>query len=493
MRTERRRSRALASRLLPLVAGLALSSAAAAGCAAPSSTADMARIRELSRVELPKGAASEEVDPAPADGARALGQAPRQPLTADAAVRIALLNNRELRAVLKEVGVARGNLEQAGKLPNPEIAIGVTPLQEGVEHAHLELEVEIDLTSALLSPLHAKAARSEHEAARYRAAGAVVDLGYQVRAAFYAAQAAEQRLGIANRALDAFAAARDAARALFEAGNVPELDVATQEAGYEEARVTAAQMELELLSQRERLTRLLGLSGAATSWTIAGAVPAAPEALATPPRAESLALRASLELAELRSRLEAAAGRAGALRAEGWVPDVAIGVHGERELGASGEAHEHPWVLGAGVRLSLPLFDRRQGAEAAQAAEFDGLLERYHGRAVDVRSAVREAQSRLLFAHARARHYARVILPARKRVLEQTLLQYNAMQVGVFQLLSARREQLDAELAAVEALREHWTAKAAFDALLAGRRVEAAGAGAPAAMPRASATGEGGH
>ncbi|WP_437677539.1 TolC family protein [Sorangium sp. So ce131] len=485
MRTERWRSRALA-------ASLALFSAAAAGCAAPSTAADVARIRKFSGMDLPPSATSEAVDPEPAGDARKLRE---QPLTADSAVRIALLNNRELRAALKEVGVARGNLEQAGALPNPEIEVEVTPRQEGLDHTHLELAVEIDLTSALLAPLHVRAARSAHDAARYRSAGAVVELGYQVRAAFYAAQAAEQRLGIANRAVDALAAARDAARALFEAGNVPELDAATQEAGYEQARVTAAQLELELLSARERLQRLLGLSGAETAWTLAGPLPGAPEALATPPRAEARAIRASLELAELRSRIDAAAGRAGALRAGGWLPDVSASVRAERELGGhDGELDDHPWLIGAGLRMSLPIFNRQQGAVTAQAAEFDSLLERYHGRAVDIRSALREARNRLASAHARARHYERVVLPARKRVLEQTLLQYNAMQIGVFELLSARREQLDAELAAVETLREFWTAKAAFDALLAGGRVEAAGAGAPAAMPGASgAPAGGGH
>lgn len=495
MRTDRippsptERPRPVAARLLPLAAGLALLSAA--GCAAPSSTADMTRIRELSGAALPPSAASDDIDPEPVADARALEG---RPLTADAAVRIALSNNRELRAALKEVGVARGNLDQAGALPNPEIEVEVTPRQRGQDHTHVELAVEIDLTAALLAPIRARAARSDHLAARFRAAGAVVELGYQVRAAFYAAQAAEQRLGVANRALDALAAGRDAARALFDAGNVPELDVATQEAGYEEARVTAAQLELELLSRRERLHRLLGLSGAATTWKLAGAIPPAPAAVTTPPRAETQAVRASLELAELRSRLDAAAGRAGALRAEGWVPDMSVGVRGERELPEGGEAgDDHPWVIGAGLRVAIPLFDRRSGAQAAQAAEFDSLLERYHGRANDLRSALREARSRLVSAHARARHQERIVVPARKRVLEQTLLQYNAMQVGIFQLLDAQRAQLDAELAAVEALREYWTAKAAFDALLAGRLVDSGGADAPAAMPRASGAGEGGH
>jgi outer membrane protein TolC len=128
----------------------------------------------------------------------------------------------------------------------------------------------------------------------------------------------------------------------------------------------------------------------------------------------------------------------------------------------------------------------------AREAEFDSLLERYHGRAIDVRSALRAARNRLASAHARALHHQRILVPARRRAVEQTLLQYNAMQVGVFQLLQARREQLDAELAQVEALREYWTSHAAFDALLAGRRVEVMGTIAPAPMPGAAESG-GGH
>lgn len=480
-------------RALLAAAGLAL--AGAAGCAGPSAESDVAHIGRLSSVRLPPSAASEAVDEETPDDARALL---RRPLTADAAVRIALLNNRELRAALREVGIARGDLVQAGVLPNPELEISVMPRQGTLEHTHLEFSVEYNLTSALLAPMRKSAARAEHEAARYRSAGAVVELGYQVRAAFYAVQASQQRLAITHRALDGLAAARDAARALLEAGNVAELDAATQEAAYEEARVTAAQIELELLERRERLQRLLGLSGPDTAWRIDAELPAAPEQVTVPPRAETRALSASLELAELRSRLEAAARRAGLARTEGWLPDVAIGVHGERELAAPGEDHEHDgWHIGGALHFTLPLFNRKQGVVAARTAEFDSLLERYHARAIDVRSALRDARNRLSSAHARARHYQRVVVPARKRVLDQALLQYNAMQIGVFQLITARQGQLDAELALVETLREYWTAKAALDAILAGRRVEASGAAAPAGVPAAghaaSGTDGGGH
>jgi len=65
-------------------------------------------------------------------------------------------------------------------------------------------------------------------------------------------------------------------------------------------------------------------------------------------------------------------------------------------------------------------------------------------------------------------------VPAQQRVVRETLLQYNAMQIGVFQLLQAQREELDVELAHADALREYWSAVAALRALLAGGR-EASG------------------
>ena len=48
----------------------------------------------------------------------------KQPLSADAAVRIALLNNRGLRAALGQLGVAEADLVQAGRMANPSFSFG---------------------------------------------------------------------------------------------------------------------------------------------------------------------------------------------------------------------------------------------------------------------------------------------------------------------------------------------------------------------------------
>ncbi len=465
--------------LRALVAALAL----ATGCASTSVRDDLDRLRPRVRLPLPERAVQEEVSP---EAAPEVARALASPISADVAVRLAMANNRAMRATLRELGVPRGALLQAGLLPNPAVEFDLRYQQDRTQPLQADVAVEFALTRALLAPARASAARAELEAARVRAAGAAVELGFAVRAAFFAVQAAEERLRIAQRSLDAFAAGRDLARSLREAGNVPALDVAQQEAAYESARVRVAELELERLDRRERLTRLLGLFGEETMWSVRGALAVVgPEDAGTEPT-EARALRASLELEALRARMEANARRIGLSRAEGWTPDIILDVHGEQD----GNSLE----IGGGARVALPMFDRRQGQRASLEAEFDGMMERYHGLAIDVRSALRALRNRVRSARARAAAYDAVILPTRQRVMDETVLQYNAMNAGVFQVLQARREQLDAELARVEVRREYWTAAAALDALMAGWRVDAERAfSAPTTMGAPTGATEGGH
>ncbi len=455
-----------------------------AGCVSSSTSGDVARVRELTDVDVLARVADVDVDPATSEEARRLLS---RPLDADAAVRIALLNNRGLRASLREIGIARGQLQQAGLIPNPVVEAELLPERD----SSIELRIEYDLTSLVLAPTRSRAMALGVEAARYSAAGAVLEGGYRVRTAFYALQAAMQKLVIAQRSLDAFAASRDAARALYEAGNVPELEVANAEASYERARASVARMELDVASARERMQRLLGAHGEATAWTVDGELRRAPAALELPDRLETQALRASLELRGARSSLEQLARRAGFTRGAGWIPDIDIDVHALRTRPEEdGERAE--WRYGAGVSVAVPLFDRGQGDAAAIDAELDASMERYYGMAVDIRSAVRDARNRVVSSHARALLYQDTILPAQARVLEQTMLQYNAMQIGVFDVLRARREQLDAEMAYVDTLAEHWSAVAALDVILAGHHVMPDTSEGMSAMPT-SESDSGGH
>ncbi len=435
------------------------------GCASSSLNEDVMRVRDLARAEpAPQG--EKQVEPLTSDEARELL---KKPLDADTAVRIALLNNRELRAQLRDMGVERGQLMQAGMVANPVFEVEVLPERNTM----FELRLEYEISSLVLAPVRASAAAADLESARYRAAGAIVQTGFEVRSAFYALSAAQTRLEIAKRSLDAFAASRDAALALIEAGNVRQLDAANHTLAYERAKLSVAKLELERAKAHEHMQRLLGLYGEDTAWSIAGGLPPAPDALSEKDKLESRALEASLDLNETRHRLEGLARKAGYSSLRGWLPDIDLDVHalvGDPETGPVPPSNT-PWRFGGGLSVRLPFFDQKRGTTRTYEAQRDALLERYHGLAIALRSYAREARNSLRSAHARSIQYQKVVLPVQARVFEQTLRQYNAMQIGVFQLLLARREQLDIELEYVETLAEYWTARAAMDALMSGKQV----------------------
>jgi outer membrane protein TolC len=463
-----------------LACALALASPPAlAACTASSIGSDLSRVRELSAAPVLPALESERGVRDADQQAQALLQ---KPLDADGAVRVALLSNRELRAQLHALGIARGQLMQAGMVDNP--SVGAEAIVE--EPVELELRVEYDISSLLLAPLRADAAEAELEAERHHAAAAVVRLGYEVRAALTALQAAERRVEIGRQALEAYGAGRDAMAALRKAGNVRELDAISHAAAYERARVRFAELELERTARRERLLRALGIEPPHAALRVQPGPPDVPETVRLPPGAGERAVAASLELGETQHRAQAAELRADARRTEGWLPEIEVGVLSlyEQRTATPDFGDDAAWRWGGGVTLSLPLFDRGHGAVRALEAEQARLVDRHAAAAADLRSRAREVEQGLRSAHARAQQFKTAILPAHARLVEQTLLQYNAMQASVFDLLQARREQLEAELAYVETLREYWTVATAMDALLAGARARE-GAFTSAAEPDA--------
>jgi cobalt-zinc-cadmium efflux system outer membrane protein len=466
-----------------LLLGLLLQSAAA--CTSGRIGSDVSRVRTLAHVEKLPQVDTDSVETTNDKDARPLLSAP---LNESSAVRIALLNNRDLRADLRELGVSRGRLMQAGLLENPTVEVEFLPERD----SNLELRVEYNLSSLLLAPLSKRAAGAELAAHRYQVAAHVVELGFEVRSAFYELAAAEQRLAYAQRTLDALTAGRDAALALLAAGNMPALEASRQIVAYENARIDVAKIELDLADRREHMQRLLGLYGQDAAWTISADFAAIPAEPTLPAELETVALRANLDLKAIEQQLDAAGRRTGIVRATAYLPDLTVDGHALHVDGDAERGGQERWRYGAGVSVGVPLFDRQQGNKRIAEAEFDVLIERREGLAIALRSRAREARNRLLSTHARVRAYESTLVPAQRNVMEQTLLQYNAMQLGVFELLAARRAELEVGLAYVDAQAAYWQASAQLVALLAGKVVRHEAASADRASMRGETTG-GGH
>lgn len=410
------------------------------------------RSQALDGLTLPRFDAPDEV---PAEVEQLLSR----PLTADDAVRVAMLANREGRAALAEIGIAKGAWVQAGLIPNPEAELSVRA-PGGAQPVQLDLGLELNLTGTLLAPMRAGVAESTLSAERLRAAGVLLDLGYRTRLAFLNVQATSARLELRLQALEAQQASWESMAELDRVGNVTGLQVASELAAVELARVQVAEAENALLDAREALHRRLGLNGQQLTWRVEGRLDL-PKSLSTDALNEAKAVSASLELAELLARVEAASRKVGLAKTEGWLPHLTAGFHGEQDANL--------WELGAHLTLSLPVFDQAQGRQLSARSEYDLLRARAENQALVVRSAARSTLNRVESAAKRARHYAERLLPARKRALQETVLQYNAMQLGVFQVIAAQRAVTETALMQVDATLDARRAQAAMELLLAGR------------------------
>ena len=89
--------------------------------------------------------------------------------------------------------------------------------------------------------------------------------------------------------------------------------------------------------------------------------------------------------------------------------------------------------------------------------------------AVRLRARARSVRDRLEGAADRAAYYRDILLPLHERIVNETQLQYNAMQLGPLQLLRAREQQIETAVSYIGALREYWLARADIVQILSGR------------------------
>jgi cobalt-zinc-cadmium efflux system outer membrane protein len=385
-----------------------------------------------------------------------------KPLTADSAVELALLNNSGLEAAFEDLGIARAEIVQALALPNPsaEVALRFHPSSR----PEITLRALESLSQLLFVPLRNGVAHSRLEAAQASVAGTILDVAFETRRAFYEYQAAVQVLELRRTVLSATHASFEAAERIHDAGNSTDLTLANERALYEESRILQTRAEGATVAAHEKVRALLGISSERDTWRIEGRLPE-PPALEPPIEGvEERALARSLDLEILKHRLEAAKRKANLSRVEGLLPDLRVGAEAERE--------EH-WTVGPAAAISIPLFYQGQGEVGAALADMRRQRASYAHTAARIRAAVRSATARLVAARTNANYYRTVLVPLRLQIVNDTELEYNAMVAGVFQLLQAKRDQIETARAYVEQLRDYWTARSDVDELAAGRLVRA--------------------
>ena len=395
----------------------------------------------------------------PADTAAAAKTAMlRDPLTADAAVRLAMANNAELLASFEEVGLARGDLVAAGVLPNPNFK-GSVRWRDSSPGSNPELELTWDVMELLRRSKRRNVAHAEMNRVAYQVSDRALAFAADVRTSFYDYQAAEHVRRMRVEVLRAARASAELSSRQRSSGNISELEKALEQSVYQDARLDLLRSEADATVARTSLAGRLGLAAADTSWSVATELPELPAADPSADTLQALALQGRFDLLAARTELDASR-RDVSYQKSFRIPSLEIGVDAEREF-------EEEWAYGPVVHMAIPLFDRGQGGvDRAQAR----VRQAEHGVAsleTRVRNDVRGSWERLSAARSIAEMYRDDVIPTKEKVVEESQRHYNYMLVGPMTLLQAKRDEIEAYQKYIQAVRDYWGARAELERAIA--------------------------
>ncbi|AOO82241.1 TolC family protein [Bosea vaviloviae] len=438
--------------------------AALGGCASFSPDGGVGTAQFLALSELDKDAVkiSNEADAISAQAR--VEKLLKGAVSADAAVQIALLNNRGLQASYNDLGLAEAQMVAASLPPNPRFAVSRLT-------GRLETEIERTVVASLFAlatlPARREIAADTFRNAQLKAADATFKLAADTRRQFYRAVAANQQVGYLQQAVATSEATSELIKRLGESGGMNKLEQAREHALYAETTAQLAKAKLQQKVERERLIRLLGLWGRDTALRLPASLPPLPARLQSAKEVEAQALKKRLDLQIARGDLDILAKRLGLTQATRFVNDVDL--LGRRTAdrkntftvdgdGAVQVDREKRNLKTLELEFEIPLFDFGQSKVAAAEQTYLASANRLAEKAVNIRSEAREAYTGYRGTWDIARHYQNQVLPLRKVIQDESLLQYSGMLIDVTTLIVDARARILSNAQAVEARRDFWIA-----------------------------------
>jgi outer membrane protein TolC len=447
-------------RAIALATALAL-----VGCADFSADGGLAPVRQAAQTHLGKDviwARTEEDRTALSTRVAQLLKSPR--LSLDEAVQIALFNNPGLQAAYHELGISEAQLVRAAQLPNPHLAMlrASAPI-DGLRQYKIEQILTFN-PFALVTMAYARRIEAHRfEQTQKRVALQMLQLAAQTRRAWFEAVTLSQMHAYALQVQAVAQSGAQLADRMRRAGNFNALQQAREQSFHAEAQLAVARAQRQADAARQRLTQAMGLSDPLSVPVLADRLPDLPEAVREATDVQRMAMDQRLDLAAARAQTEALAQQLGLERVTRFVNVIDLGP--ARVLEGAGSA---PYKNGYEIGFELPIFDWGGARVALAESIYRRQLEQVSQTVLNAQVEVREAYETYRSSLQIARHYRDQIVPLRRRISEENLLRYNAMQLGVFELLADARAQVAAVTEAIQAQRDFWIAQSDLEMALLG-------------------------
>ncbi|MDO8772211.1 MAG: TolC family protein [Burkholderiaceae bacterium] len=429
------------------------------GCASFSTDGGFSTVEQVAKERLGKEVTWQRSDNATDTAAQRVKELLASPLTVDDAVQIALLNNRGLQASFYELGISESDFVQAGRLPNPGFSFSRT--RQGTE-IEIARSLTFNIAHLLTMPFARQMEQRRFEQTKREVAMQMLSLTAETRKAYYMAVAADQTMLYMQQVKKAADAGAELAGRLAQAGNYNKLQQAREQGFFAEAALNLVRAEQAQTRSKEKLTRLMGLWGPQTAFTLPLRLPDLPKKPDDIANVEQVAMAQRLDVQAVRLIAEQLAKNLGLSKATRFINVLEVGA-------IRNTFSNQPVQRGYSVTLELPLFDWSSAKVAKAEALYMQAINRTAEVAINARSEVREAYLGYRSSYDIAMHYQNEIVPLKKRVSEENQLYYNGMLIGVFDLLADARSQIASVNSAIEASRDFWIAQADLEMSLMGR------------------------
>ena len=218
-----------------------------AGCASFSDDRGMDAVSDIAGTALRKEVVAIRTD-ADADAARAaVADLLKRPLSGNAAVQIALLNNRELQAAYNELGIAEAARLRASIPANPRFSISRVA---GGGAFEFEAQIVANILALATLPARKELAGDRFRQAQLRAVEATLRTAFDARRAYVQAVAARQLAAFLTQAQSSAEAAVTLSKRLGESGAMNKLDQARNQVFYAETTARLATARQRAASER---------------------------------------------------------------------------------------------------------------------------------------------------------------------------------------------------------------------------------------------------
>ena len=362
-------------------------------------------------------------------------------------IKLALINNFELQAKYKELGLSQADLVQASYLDNPSSSIS-----KRFPGKASEFDFSINFISALLLPMKKQMAEYEFEATKLEMVDAVLAHAFKAKELFHKYQLLQSELSLLQQKLRVEEAAMSTSKEYRKAGNIQELEFKEYEQKFHETRLELLHKKSETVAVKEQLNIEMGLSGAQTNWD---SVPGLYKINSTEDFSENLedvGISNRPDILSLNKRILAKAKQLGIVNITSYLPQLTITSHFEREP-------EGKKSTGPSIDFPIPIFNWGSAQRAAARNILEQANDQMKSLEVKIRAEVRSAQAQLAVNKAKVQYFQDFLIPVMEKKLTQAQLQYNAMNIGVFDLLKVKSEQTQVKIEYVNTVYEFWISR----------------------------------